>query len=69
MSMGRFHTICDKCGSRGAEYCAHTIACRECGDDVCAGCAQIYDADPPGNALCKACAQDAPVLAAAPVER
>jgi hypothetical protein len=60
MSYGRFHTICDCCGSRSEEYGVHTIPCRaECGRDVCEPCADVYDPDPPGYAICKECAKEA----------
>jgi len=55
MSIERFHTVCDRCGSKGQEYAAHVIACRDCGDDVCKLCAAEYDPDPPGFALCRQC--------------
>lgn len=56
MSYVRFATICDQCGDRGAEYCAHTLTCDGCGDDVCEACASIYGPDPPGHAVCHGCA-------------
>lgn len=58
MSYVRFATICDKCGERGPEYCAHTVICRECYEDVCEKCCTTYDPDPPGYAMCKGCAQE-----------
>jgi len=37
MSIVRFATLCDRCGSRSEEYTAWAI-CRECSDDVCPNC-------------------------------
>ncbi len=56
MSMVRFATNCDVCGSRSEEYGSWPI-CRECGCHICPKCevSGCHD-DEGGSTWCKTCA-------------
>jgi hypothetical protein len=57
MSIVRFATICDGCGTRGPEYQAY-LHCRECLDDVCPACDVAPERDEErGATLCARCAE------------
>jgi hypothetical protein len=57
MGIVMFHSICDKCGKHGEEYCAFAH-CAECLDDLCPNCIVPDSLDEEtGKALCWECNQ------------
>lgn len=59
MSLTRFASLCDTCGTRSIEYTAFpTCRALDCGNHICPGCQQpgsFKDDDGRQTALCMTC--------------